>query len=199
MNSMRVRGKLALGMSLIEMLVATVIMGIAVAGITELAFTSAKWTNRYTNKLDVTFAARQVLERLGSEIRMARNVGDMCATGTGINQFPSSNNPYYGSGQAPPGSPAGWPSMWPAPPYRLDNQTLILQVPIFDKNGMPTKLPSGCPSPANTCDRPNVDTIVYKIIPDPSAERQALGEYVLTRAVFLGVHDGSLIQNHDFE
>jgi len=170
------------GMTLIEMLVSVGIVGIAAAGISGLVMLNGISSHRLFNKVDNLNQARQVVERLGKDIRMARNVGDVYGQtivlslgppeidGTsGTNQFPLQapvgNNPFYGAGQAPA---SGWPvAPWPLQPYQLSPRTLIVQIPVFDANGFPTRVPAGTGNPPLGSNQDNVDTLVYQIIPDP--------------------------------
>lgn len=181
---LRTFSRLATGMTLIEMLVSVGIIGIAAAGISGLMLLNNMSTHRLFNKVDNLNQARHVIERIGKDIRMARNVGDVYGitiqldpgppqpvNGTqGTNRFPvqvgvGGNNPHYGGGQTPIN---GWPAApWPARPYQLSPQTLIVQVPVFDANGFPTRVAAGTGNPAVGSDQDNVDTLVYQIIPDP--------------------------------
>lgn len=65
----------ASGMTLIELVVALVITGIAIAGITEITFINGFWTLQSLNKVDNIYAAKQFLERISRELRQAKVVG----------------------------------------------------------------------------------------------------------------------------
>src|SRR3990167_2663762 len=110
--------RVAKAVSLIELLVSTLIVGIAAAGISGALLLNNITSVREFNKVDNLNAARHAIERMGKDIRAARNVGDVYGNlillysvppevwGTeGSNQFPSAMDPYYGSGQTPAG---GW-------------------------------------------------------------------------------------------
>ncbi|HEY9869448.1 MAG TPA: type II secretion system protein [Candidatus Obscuribacterales bacterium] len=183
-------------MTLIEMLVSCAIVGLAAAGISGLVLLNNVSTHRLFNKVDNLNQARQVVERIGKDLRMARNVGDVYGVniqlhddpvtyGTeGTNSFPlaapGGNNPHYSGGQTPP---AGWPTApWPGRPYVLSPRTLIVQIPVFDANGFPTKVPATTGNPPVSVDQDNVDTLVYQIIDDPDHP----GEFLLQVAGFPG-------------
>jgi type II secretory pathway pseudopilin PulG len=184
-------------MTLIEMLVSCAIVGLAAAGISGLMLLNNLSTHRLFNKVDNLNQARQVVERIGKDLRMARNVGDVYGAnielnpgpppvlGTeGTNRFPlpgpQGSNPLYSGGQTPP---SGWPGApWPGRPYVLSPQTLIVQVPIFDATGFPTKVAAGSGNPPAASDQDNVDTLVYQVVADPDRT----GEYMLQVAGFPG-------------
>lgn len=169
-----------LGMSIIEMMVALAITGVAIAGLTEISWLSFDWISKFTTKVDVNIAAKRALERVGTDLRMAACLGDSFEQPNQLAPvFPSLSNPLYGSGL-----PAG-----AATSYQFDDNTLIIQIPVFNQKGWPTSLPKNIDSQQ----RRNVDTIVYELVPDPDANDAALGKFILKRAVFAGVHDNSLI------
>lgn len=64
------------GTSVVEMLVATLIMSFVASGILGLTYLNWKTQQRIDNKTDSTSAARAALDRLGYSIRQARSVGD---------------------------------------------------------------------------------------------------------------------------
>lgn len=194
-HSLRKPGR---GMTLIEMLVSCAVVGLAAAGISGLMLLINLSTHRLFNKVDNLNQARQVVERIGKDLRMARNVGDVYGANIelhagppavigseGTNRFPlpasaAGKNPHYSGGQTPP---AGWPGApWPARPYVLSPRTLIVQIPVFDANGFPTKVPAGTGNPPVSLDQDNVDTLVYQIIEDSKNP----GEYLLQVAGFPG-------------
>lgn len=162
------------GFSLVEMLVSVMIIGIISAGTAELLFMNSQGSWKLFNKVDSLNAARLVIDRIAMDVRMARNIGDIygetIASGfdtidVGANYFPAPNNPLYGGGQTPAGG--GWPaSPWPARPYTLSNTTLVVQVPVFDNSGFPSKITTGTGNPPATTNLDNVDTYVYQILTD---------------------------------
>ena len=165
------------GMNIIEMMVALAITGIAIAGLTELSFLSADWINKFSNKVDVSVAAKLALEKIGLDLRGARNLGDCYETQTTLRPavFPSSNNPLYKTGLPSGGLPS----------YSLSGSTLIVQIPILDKYGWPTLLPVS----VDPKHGPNVDTIVYDVEIDPDSEATGTQKYQLRRSVYAGKHD----------
>jgi len=191
------------GMTLIEMVVSVGIVGIAAAGIVGLVMLNNISSHRLFNKVDNLNQARQIVERIGKDIRMARNVGDVYGAtivlspgppqvdGTeGTNSFPLmaplGKNPFYGAGQTPAG---GWPlAPWPIRPYQLSPRTLLVQIPVFDANGFPTRVAAGNGNPPVASDQDNVDTLVYQVIPDPAfvSAPDKPQEYLLQVAGFPG-------------
>jgi prepilin-type N-terminal cleavage/methylation domain-containing protein len=64
------------GMTLVELCVSTVIIGILSAGMLSLVALYNKQNIKLVNKIEGVDAARQVIERVGRDFRMARSVGD---------------------------------------------------------------------------------------------------------------------------
>jgi prepilin-type N-terminal cleavage/methylation domain-containing protein len=110
-NRSKERQRIPQGMTLLELLVSVIVMGVAIAGITELLWVNATWSTRMLNKTDNLTQAKFFMQRLGNDLRTSNTVGD------GINASSS------------------YPS--PSPVYTLGGDTLILQVPLFDANGFP--------------------------------------------------------------
>jgi type II secretory pathway pseudopilin PulG len=173
------------GFTLIEMLASALIVGFVGAGIAGLVILNGMTEIRMSNKVDNLNAARTAIERLGRDIRMARNLGDVYGAPFllqnsptqvwgfgGSNSFPAPNNPTYPNGSAPSGF-SGWPSSpWPSAPtpgYTLSNQCLVVQVPVFDTNGFPIGLAKGFGTPPLPANEDDVDTLVYMVVPDPSS------------------------------
>jgi prepilin-type N-terminal cleavage/methylation domain-containing protein len=163
------------GMTLLEMLAAMSIMSIAGSGIAGLIMLNGMTSNRLSNKVDSLNNARNVIERLGKDIRMARNIGDVfgavvvdttaippVSITVGSNEFPSASDPKVFT------AVGGWPWGFSAnTPMTLSTNTLILQVPVFDGLGFPTSIGVGLGNPATVVAQDNVDTIVYRVVPDP--------------------------------
>lgn len=183
------------GMSLIEMLVTILIMGIILAGTSEMVMINNSGIMTLFNKVDSLNAARQLIERLGKDIREARNVGDIYGEhqpyanppptylDLAVDYFPAPQNPLYGAGQAPAG---GWPQApWPGQGsvgYKLSNSCLVVQTPVFDVNGFPTIINKGTGNPPAGTNLDNVDTLVYQVLADPNSP----GEWMIQEATFLG-------------
>ena len=215
-------------MSLVELLMTTLVMGIVAAGTSGLIMLNNMANMQVLNKVDDLNAARQAMERIGHDVRMARNVGDgygvknpLTGLVEGSDQFPvqegnNGRNPHYGNGQAPSD---GWPVQvsatpqlpaWPARPYRLSPQTLIVQVPVFylapqndptsgaynpgaiqdPQNGFPTAVGAAQGDPSSAAVDPpgatqdNVDTYVYQVLEYPTGS----GEYILQVAGFASLN-----------
>lgn len=207
---LRARGQRASqgGSTIIEMLISTLIMSLVSSALLGLLMLNDRAAARVSDKTDCINNARTAIERAGRDIRMARSLGDVYGgdliTGgggmrtQGSNTFPSATDPLYGAGQAPP---QGWPlasspaaSTWPAPPWTLSNTCLVAQVPIFyanpnnsmdAANGWPTMIPQGAGNPPTTCPQDNVETHVYRVVPDPDQAGHP-GEYQLEMSVIPG-------------
>lgn len=175
-----------LAMSIIEMMVALAITGVAIAGLTEISWLSFDWINKFSTKVDVNIAAKRAMDRIGTDIRSASVVGDSfeppSLTLNPPSTFPSASNPLYSAGL-----PAGADIS-----YQIDDNTLILQVPVLNSKGWPTSLPIGY-DPAGKQHLRNLDTIVYQLTADPDQTQATEGKYVLRRTVFAGVHDNTVI------
>jgi type II secretory pathway pseudopilin PulG len=181
-------------MSLLEMLAAMSIMSISGAGIAGLLMLNGMTTNRLSNKVDSINNARQVVERIGKDVRMARNIGDVfgdtfTSNGfditVGSNNFPSQNDPRLFTANG------GWPWGFSADnPMVLSSRTLIVQVPVFDASGFPTGIAKGAGNPATGSAQDNVDTYVYRVMPVTTEEVNANptleGTYKLEVAGFPG-------------
>jgi len=61
-------------LSIIELLVSVSVIGIAIAGITELTWLNATWATKSFNKIDNYYAVQTFLERISRDIRMAQSV-----------------------------------------------------------------------------------------------------------------------------
>lgn len=176
-------------MTLVEMMVALAVTGVAVAGLTELSFLSVSWIDKFSAKTDINIAAKQAIDLFGKDVRATINVGDAFGDpynpanrsiiGTPI--FPTKENPLYPSPLIPPADSQ----------YYIDENTLILQTPIFEKNGWPTSIPKSI----DDKQRRNVDTIIYQVTLDSDPFFAAQNHYVLKRSVFPGNHDPALIED----
>lgn len=167
------------GMNLIEMMVALAITGIAIAGLSEIGFLSTDWIDKFSNKVDVSIAAKRALENIGLDVRCARNLGDYSERNiVRPVLFPSTNNPLYQNGL-----PTGALSS-----YSLADTTLIIQKPVLDRGGWPTLLPTS----VDPSHGPNVDTVIYEVVPDSDAPTTGPQQYLLRRTVFIGKHDSEV-------
>lgn len=170
-------------MSIVEMVVALAVTGVAIAGLAEMSLLSADWIDKFSTKVDVSVAAKRAIERIGFDVRNARNIGDCSETIPSVRPpiFPSLQNPIYKSG-LPSGA---------LPHYSLDGSTIIIQTPVLDKNGWPTLLPFS----VDPKHGPNVDTIVYEVVPDADSDPAGVQKYFLRRSVFPGKHDQEVCDN----
>lgn len=184
------------GFSVVELMVSVLVMTFASTAIFSLLISTADMSQKVSNKMDSVNACRNVMERLSKDVRMGRALGDVYGSNVelwtdtvtgqpvlgfqGSDAFPANRNPCYGSGQTPIG---GWP--WTGPPYQLNNTTMIVQTPIFGASGYPTSVPSGSGNPALPSAQDNVETHIYKVIPDPDQLRNP-GQFILQMSKIAG-------------
>jgi type II secretory pathway pseudopilin PulG len=164
-------------MSLVEVLLSAAILTISMAVLSELAVLIIAAVMNTTNKVTGMEAARAAMNRISSDVRQARTIGDFYGVAATKLSFPSTTNPQYGT--TPPPLPAGWQ------PMKVSGTVLVLQIPVTYEdpddnknpaNGLPIMLPkdhfgTNLP-PVNT---ENLDTVVYEVVPD----QERLGEYML--------------------
>lgn len=171
---------------MIEMLISTSVMSVIALAFMSLLLVNFKTAAKVSNVQDTLSAVRMIKERIGHDVRQGRALGDVygvdkvdAKTGqtyvTGSDIFPGSHNPIYGNQH--PATPEGWS----APPWQLNNQTLVVQVPITDDHndaagkhgvagaaqGWPTMIPAGLGNPKCLSNQDNVETHIYRIVPDP--------------------------------
>lgn len=171
----RIRGKR--GASLIELLITTLVMGIASSAVFGLLVTTMQASKKLNNKCDAIQQTQQALDKIGRDIRMGRTLGDLYGTfdtpTASTNQFPSRCNPWYGSQGAQQSPPNGWGALG-SPPFQLDSQTLIVQTPIFGNQAsgnynFPLVVLAGAGRAAPACppqNSDNVETHIYRLLPD---------------------------------
>lgn len=188
----------AYGGSLIEMLIAVTIISFVSSGMLALMATNTKVNVKVQNQVDTLNSAKHVIERLGKDVREARSIGDVFGANLtesgvtfvqGADYFPSANDPVYGAGAAPPnGWPIWAPDACPAPGrYKLSNETLIVQVPIFDQSGYPTMIPPNALGPGRPATpQVNVETHVYKVLPESDTIHHP-NEFIIQYASFPGM------------
>lgn len=198
------------GASLTELLIASLLIGFTTALIGEIVVTTTVASVKNNNQATVLGTAKVCSDRLINDIQMARAVGDFYGPGT---SFPSLNNPIYSiSGMQPEG---GWPTTWPAHPFKLSGQCLVLQHPVIycakenspkeplynpaalqsPKNGFPIRIKPDQISPGLPDGKAieNLDTLVYQLVPDTTRPN----EYVLQMARFPGYNDPSLDTHYE--
>lgn len=88
----RCRRRLNFGFSIVELLVSMVVMGIAIAGLTELLWVNTSWSSMLHNKFDNFTSAQTFLRRFQNDIKHARKIisGDkrqIVAEGPLLSQF----------------------------------------------------------------------------------------------------------------
>lgn len=146
------------GSSLLELLIVVCLMSLVGAAITGLMLTQNAVGFRTFSKLTMLMSARRLQSSLEGRVHTARTIGNQI--GPAYNIFGSGTNN-----------------------YELNPQTLILQIPIYTTNGYPTTIST---APVNTGASWNVDTYVYKLIPDTN--QPGKGRFSLTLQVFPGDH-----------
>lgn len=68
------------GMTIVELLVAVVIVGIAVAGLSETVMLTGKWWHSLNNKLDNVHAAKKLINMIEKDVRMSYMVSSLSST-----------------------------------------------------------------------------------------------------------------------
>lgn len=163
------------GVTLAEMLLATVLIGISMAALAQIMGTMTLSASRLNNRTDAIDSCRIAIGRIAGDVRHAKAIGDNYGDNKSI--FPNVNGKSIYGSVVPP---SGWPASWDPPPYQLSSTCLILQQPVFYErqdgskdlySGMPLKIPkeeiqAGVPS--ETIE--DLDTVIYKVVqtnPDP--------------------------------
>jgi len=139
----------ASGTSLLELLVAVVVTGVAIAGITEMLWINATWSTRILNKTDNLNGVKFFLERFESDVRTSRNIGDAQNYVTNFQKGSYS--------------------------FAQSSSTLILQKPLFDSARNPVKV-TGVPT--NVCDVDTIVYQLIPDTRDPSGSTYQLTKYV---------------------
>lgn len=171
---------------------ASVLIGVSLAAVAELVTANTFASTKLTNKIDGQLGASRALRRISSDIRQARIIGNINASYSERNKFPSSSKTEIFS--VPPSG--GWPSApWMSTPYFLGPRTLVIQQPSLFKdpalatnpnavdvrNGFPLRIAPGLTGPDTPSYVESVNTIVYHLIPDSTAS----GQYILQVARFV--------------
>jgi hypothetical protein len=171
-------------MTITELLVSVILIGMTSAVIGELVVVNTYASTKLTNTIDGEVGCSRAVRRISEDVRSARIIGNIYAVYRNQNQFPDNSaasvDPYN---VVPPigGWPASWTQTPPAIPYKLGPQTLILQLPVYYQdptnqtnplNGIPLILPASSlvagtpPTGVPTSGLEYVDTVVYQIVPD---------------------------------
>jgi hypothetical protein len=196
------------GISLVELLVSTVVMSVVAVAMMSIVLVNYRTNAKVMAIQDNVDAVRSIKERIATDVREGRALGDVFGTQitnnatnpplkytAGSDHFPeATRNPIYG------GTVPYVPTGWPTPPWTLNNTCLVVQIPVLDnhndnagnghvtdgaKVGWPTMIPQGWSGngPPAPCNQDNVETHVYMIIPDPNTP----GEYQMQVATYGGM------------
>lgn len=193
MDTVKLRQKLKRsnsGLSLAELLVTMVILAMSMIVLSQLVVLVTTGSITTTNKVFGMSASRLAINRIASDVRNARYVGDAYGLPGVRLTFPASGNPIYNGSRIPVGG-------WPIAPWNqtmtLSDSVLVLQTPVTYQdvsptnpslmNGLPVLLPAGYFGAEPAVNMENLNTIVYQVVPD--AERA--GEFALQVAIFPGV------------
>ncbi|MBY0545963.1 MAG: hypothetical protein K2W95_01600 [Candidatus Obscuribacterales bacterium] len=189
------------GASLVELVITVLVMSFVSTAIFGMLVATMGQSKKLNNKCDAVDMARHALEKIGRDVRMGRTLGDCYGTydatigavvGTNIFPSPGGQNPVYNNGAAPSG---GWPSgsqtnSFGAPPYTIGNQTLVVQVPIFDNNTASANYGFPGVTIFNGTTIENVETHIYRCYLDPDQAGHP-NEYVLDWMKVPGVNNSS--------
>jgi type II secretory pathway pseudopilin PulG len=181
------------GVTLLEMVVSTILIGFSLAVIGELVILNTLASTKLSNKIDGQVGCSRALRRICEDVRQSRIIGNAFATVP--NSYPDSAT--ITTDPAAQVTPVGgFPTDWTAPPYLLNAQTLIVQQPVLFEdptsttnplNGFPVRLTKGAiqaDPPIPNVSIEYLDTVVYRLIADPNPEAQ--GQYMLQIARFSG-------------
>lgn len=179
------------GISLIEMLITMFIMGFVAAATCEIFAALNLVSFKANSQFNSILSERRLLSILAPQIRSSISIGNQYKTTidafAGFPSQDSTSQDPYRPGNSPPQAFKGWPtstgrSTWPNPPYMLNGQTLILQIPIRGSGangGM-----NGIPQIDSARNKYAVDTYVYKVLADNL--NPGKGMFVIERAYFPG-------------
>lgn len=191
--------------TLVELLVVVLIMSFVSAAVFGMMTAVMSQGHALNNKCDTIDSARNAMEKFGRDVRMGRSLGDVygdLVNGGGTDTivqgsltFPSNNDPLYGNGLLMPTSGVnsvpfnGWPT-WAdgtAPQtFSCNNQTCVVQVPVFNAAGYPIAIPANVGNGGISFPKPedNVETHIYRVVADPGNP----GEYILQFAILPGLN-----------
>jgi len=137
------------GLSIIEMLVSIVILGIAVAGLTATLWINGLFAIRQFNKVDNVADANHFLEILGRDVRNAASIGYMSGSFTWTDTCSRYTVPI----ETPNGTNTNSANY-------VNNNTLILQIPHIGANGLPLGVPTSSTTGPPV---PVYDTVIYQV------------------------------------
>ncbi len=179
------------GLSLAELLVTMVILAMSMIVLSQLVVLVTTGSITTTNKVFGMSASRLAINRIASDVRNARYVGDAYGQPGSRLTFPAPGNPIYDGSRIPSG---GWPILPWNQTMTVSDSILVLQTPVTYQdispanpsllNGLPILLPAGYFGAGEPkVNMENLNTIVYQVVPD--TERP--GEFALQVAIFPGV------------
>jgi type II secretory pathway pseudopilin PulG len=182
------------GLTIIEMLVATMVIGVTMAVLGELVVLNTKASTKLTTLNDASLTAGVAMQRVINDIRASSTFGNIPLTTSSI--LYGASGPYFSS--LP--SQTGWTNP------TISSTCLILQQPVLyrnptnaldDWNGIPLSIPAGTFSlnPSNPV--ANVNTVIYNLIPDPDPENS--GQYLLQVARLPGYQLSNLPDSKNTE
>jgi len=165
------------GMSLVEAVVVVFISSLFTAAILSTASVQNATNFRAYNKMTALIVAKRLEPQLEKDVHTARFFGDQ--TGVTVSPIETDSSAYFPSGKNT--STITLPTdtdnaTWPSGPLKLDKNTLIIQVPVFETDG----------SVLTVNGQWNVDTYVYKILADKN--KPGKGQFVMQKAMFPGQH-----------
>jgi hypothetical protein len=176
------------GATLVELAISTVVLAFASMAIFSALLSTLQCSHKLNNKCGTIDSFRNTVDKVCRNVRMGRSLGDVFGSTSGgmvqgSSTFPSNRNPVYGAGQAPPNRWPVWADGLAPTTFTAGNQTLIVQVPIFDPSGFPTAIPANTGNPASTTVQDNVETHIYRVV----ADAQNPGEWILQWARIPGM------------
>lgn len=178
----------SIGVSLTELAVSTILIGVVLAGIGELVVQNTFASTKLTNKIDGQIGSSRAIRRICEDVRQARTIGNIYASNGRNSYCDLSQSDDEITTLTPTG---GFPaSPWPSTPYKLSPQTLIVQQPVLFQdstgsanqiNGFPLRIQKGAIS--NSPEIPKValeyvDSLIYQVVPDDKAPGQFLLQVV---------------------
>lgn len=90
-NFKRIRQSRYSGLSIVELLVSTVVLGVAIAGVTELVWMNTSWSKNFLNKTSASYSSQLFLRRLREDMDVAYKISDSSNSKNLTIWLPSSN------------------------------------------------------------------------------------------------------------
>jgi hypothetical protein len=156
--------------SLLELVVAAVMMAWAFALVGELVVQTTRAGTQLTNCIDGSTGATQFMSRLGSDVRAASAIGPPPLSDAATQKLITLGGGY----------PTGWGTTNSA-------QTLILQQPAVMNagsvlDGVPLMIPAGSTGLGLPVNYPYLDVVQYQVLADPNSPKQ----YMIQEVRFSG-------------